>query len=160
MSSAAGFHAPTFQQRESELESTENSPAFGEKWLESLAKFDPVSHLLKTRQTLLFEEDQESLKILPDWGCLHNGECFQLAQLVPHTCEKECSFWPTPRASDRDNCGGSNARKKAKRLGVYLGREQNPQLTEWLMGWPLGWTDLKPLETDKFRQWLRSHGGS
>jgi hypothetical protein len=21
---------------------------------------------------------------------------------------------------------------------------------EWLMGWPLGWTDLKPLETDKY----------
>jgi hypothetical protein len=21
---------------------------------------------------------------------------------------------------------------------------------EWLMGWSLGWTDLKPLETDKY----------
>ena len=25
----------------------------------------------------------------------------------------------------------------------------NPRWTEWLMGWPLGWTDLKPLEMDK-----------
>ena len=32
----------------------------------------------------------------------------------------------------------------------------NPPWVEWLMGWPIGWTDLKPLETDKFRsvqQW-------
>jgi len=34
----------------------------------------------------------------------------------------------------------------------------NPVWVEWLMGWPLGWTDLKPLETDKSRRWLHSHG--
>jgi hypothetical protein len=34
----------------------------------------------------------------------------------------------------------------------------NPTWVEWLMGWPLEWTDLKPLATDKFREWLRSHG--
>jgi hypothetical protein len=26
----------------------------------------------------------------------------------------------------------------------------NPAWVEWLMGWPLGWTDLKPLATDKY----------
>jgi len=25
----------------------------------------------------------------------------------------------------------------------------NPSWTEWLMGWPMGWTDLKPLEMGK-----------
>ena len=40
------------------------------------------------------------------------------------------------------------------------GGQLNPTWVEWLMGWPLGWTDLKPLETDKFQQWLRSHGKS
>jgi hypothetical protein len=34
----------------------------------------------------------------------------------------------------------------------------NPVWVEWLMGWPLGWTDLKPLETDKFAAWQHSHG--
>jgi hypothetical protein len=37
-------------------------------------------------------------------------------------------------------------------------RHLNPTWVEWLMGWPLGWTDLKPLGTGKFRQWLHSHG--
>ena len=36
-------------------------------------------------------------------------------------------------------------KKKNKTVGGKL----NPTWTEWLMGWPLGWTDLKPLEMDK-----------
>jgi hypothetical protein len=43
--------------------------------------------------------------------------------------------------------------------GKPIGGQLNPNWVEWLMGWPIGWTDLKPLETDKFRLWLRSHGG-
>jgi hypothetical protein len=27
------------------------------------------------------------------------------------------------------------------------------------MGWPIGWTDLKPLAMDKFLEWWRLHGG-
>lgn len=32
----------------------------------------------------------------------------------------------------------------------------NPDWVEWLMGWPIGWTALRPLATDRFRSWL--HG--
>jgi DNA (cytosine-5)-methyltransferase 1 len=35
----------------------------------------------------------------------------------------------------------------------------NPEWVEWLMGWPLGWTDLKPLAMDKFREWQQQHSG-
>lgn len=35
----------------------------------------------------------------------------------------------------------------------------NPDWVEWLIGWPIGHTALKPLETDKFREWQRQHGG-
>ena len=38
------------------------------------------------------------------------------------------------------------------------GGRLNPMWVEWLMGWPLGWTDLRPLATDKFQQWCDSHG--
>jgi len=37
-----------------------------------------------------------------------------------------------------------------------LGR-LNPQFVEWLMGWPIGWTELQPLAMDRFQQWLREH---
>ena len=37
------------------------------------------------------------------------------------------------------------------------GGRLNPTWVEWLMGWPLEWTDLKPLEMDKFQQWQQQH---
>lgn len=43
--------------------------------------------------------------------------------------------------------------------GQPTGGQLNPTWVEWLMGWPLGWTDLKPLETDRFREWQQQHGG-
>lgn len=39
----------------------------------------------------------------------------------------------------------------------HNGGTLNPTWVEWLMGWPLGWTDLKPLGTDRFRSWLQQH---
>jgi site-specific DNA-cytosine methylase len=35
----------------------------------------------------------------------------------------------------------------------------NPEWLEWLMGFPIGWTENAPQDKDKFRQWLRLHGG-
>ena len=65
--------------------------------------------------------------------------------------------WPTPTAS----VGGPEPEGKTKRkLVTQAGGSLNPTWVEWLMGWPLAWTDLKPLETGKFRQWQLSHGKS
>ena len=164
----------------SESESKDPEADFGASSLVSLARYDHDSRSLKTRQTLLFEDSTECLLILPRWGWMHDGECFLLAPLVLHIHGKDCGSWPTPclpgnggshgkaklkrkmfptpRADVRDNCGGQNARKKAKLDGTYIGRQINPQLQEWLMGWPIDWTDAEPLETAKFQQWLDSHG--
>ena len=43
-------------------------------------------------------------------------------------------------------------------LRTVVGGALNPDWCEWLMGWPIGWTDLQPLATAKFQQWLRLHG--
>jgi hypothetical protein len=34
----------------------------------------------------------------------------------------------------------------------------NPSWVEWLMGWPIGWTDCEQSEMAKFQAWRRSHG--
>jgi len=44
-------------------------------------------------------------------------------------------------------------------LNAEVGGPLNPMWVEWLMGWPLGWTDLGPLAMDRFQQWCASHGG-
>ena len=33
----------------------------------------------------------------------------------------------------------------------------NPEWVEWLMGWPIGHTGLKPLATGRYQEWLRQH---
>lgn len=38
------------------------------------------------------------------------------------------------------------------------GPHYSPELPEWIMGWPSGWTDLQPLGTGKFLLWQRSRG--
>ena len=35
----------------------------------------------------------------------------------------------------------------------------NPEWVEWLIGWPIGHTGLKPLATGRYQEWLRQHGG-
>jgi DNA (cytosine-5)-methyltransferase 1 len=68
--------------------------------------------------------------------------------------------WPTPRASDFKGATSAEAMSKAKTRGFNPnlpeataasvgGGKLNPTWVEWLMGWPLEWTDLKPLEMDK-----------
>ena len=68
-------------------------------------------------------------------------------------------MWPTPTVQDSKNNGApSQMERNTKPLNAEVGGSLNPTWVEWLMGWPLGWTDLKPLETDKFQQWQHSHG--
>jgi hypothetical protein len=70
--------------------------------------------------------------------------------------------WPTP--SVRDYKGGyiggriRNGKVSWDTLDVAVqhtdnpnkdGGHLNPMWVEWLMGWPIEWTDLNPLETDK-----------
>ena len=81
------------------------------------------------------------------------------------------SQFPTPRT--KGMCGGTGSFQKMKDLetkGIIMpderkqmtagsGGQLNPTWVEWLMGWPLEWTALKPLATDKYRLWQQLHSG-
>lgn len=68
--------------------------------------------------------------------------------------------FPTPTVQDaKNNAAPSQTRRNSDPLNVVAGGRLNPQWVEWLMGWPIGWTDLQPLATDRFREWLAQHGG-
>ena len=131
----------------SELGLTVHVPAYGHQWPKRFTTYDPNTRSWRTSQVCLTGELSEFSGTWPDSGSMRSGQCFQLAPLVHHTHGSACSFWPTPRASARDNCGGSNARRKAYRNGTYIGRNANPNVSEWLMGFPMGWTALPPSET-------------
>jgi len=48
--------------------------------------------------------------------------------------------------------------EKTRNLNDQIGGQLNPTWVEWLMGWPIGWTDLRPLAMDRCRSALRLHG--
>jgi len=102
-------------------------------------------------------------------GSSGGGTPLVLAALGKDGHGNPTSRWPTPRASMQDMGTMEMSRYSGTERKTGSGRAQynpenggqlNPTWVEWLMGWPLGWTDLKPLEMGKFQQWLRLHGVS
>ena len=105
-----------------------------------------------------------SLKHVDEWrgrSAYHKGKKVQvdLAQAVRLV---SAGLWPTPTV-----CGNYNRKGASKTSGDGLATAVNqsvgspgplsPDWVEWLMGWPTGWTDLKPLEMGKFHEWQRQH---
>ena len=99
-----------------------------------------------------------------------SGKTGQLRDRLDYAVERGATKsktyrWPTPRT--KGMCGGTGSWEllkknttieEARQMGAGNGGKLNPTWVEWLMGWPLGWTDLKRLETDKFQKWLDKHG--
>lgn len=70
-------------------------------------------------------------------------------------------LFPTPTCQDSKNNGStSQQNRNSKPLNAAIGGALNPPWVEWLMGWPIGWTDLEPLEMVKFRWWQQLHSAS
>ncbi len=85
------------------------------------------------------------------------------------TTVKGYGYLPTPSASDYHGfrCGNQHARRGMMRLRLnhflfLSGRTDlahSPTFREWMMGWPIGWTDLKPSATAKCRYAWQRHLG-
>ena len=87
------------------------------------------------------------------------------------TLQSFAAKFPTPQASDNRDRGNMSNPSVQRRvaIGKQISLSQsvhptsgqlNPTWVEWLMGWPLGWTDLKPLATDKSHYVPQPHGES
>lgn len=146
-------------------ESTESEADSGRKWPVSLARFDPVSRSWKTVQPSLLGDSEECSVIWPRSGMTAAGQCWELDISGMITCEKESGLLPTPSGTSNhgknhvsgrlDEWGGSsNPFRKTE-----IGKVHCASFEEWMMSWPVQWTALTQLETDRYRMWLRQHGG-
>jgi hypothetical protein len=166
----ADFHARTLAQPERVQELTANDPQCGSTWQGSLAKYDQSTSMWKTAQCSLLEDSMSFSLTLLRWGLMQDGALYPQQTLVQTIKGKESGYWPTP--STRDHKGGyiggriRNGKISWDTLDVAVqhtdnqnkdGGQLNPTWVEWLMGWPLGWTDLKPLEMDKYHKWRQKH---
>ena len=262
-------------------ESASQAPAqdFGNKCIESFAKYDPATHSWKTPQCSLLADSEPYSETWPKQGMMQHGSCSELPMSVLHTSAKESGYshmiptptacnapnkgsnthgtkslldvartgwnpgekWPTPAANDgqrgpyagresakghawnlidavkeraakeekwltpmaldgmrsnmkleslakhwehhpnsnlaeqvavrelfptptcqdsKNNGSPSQQNRNSKPLNAAIGGALNPPWVEWLMGWPIGWTDSKPLATDKYHSWLQPHSSS
>ena len=118
----------------------------------------------------------QQMRSLVDAGVLDRSEAEAMisGSLTPPRMEK----WPTPTVCGNYNRKGASAtsgdglatavyqtpvarmwkdngtnpselERNSPTLAMQAGGSLNPTWVEWLMGWPLGWTDLRPLATDK-----------
>jgi hypothetical protein len=68
-------------------------------------------------------------------------------------------LWPTPTAHNAKECNApAESNRNTPTPAAQVGGRLSPMWVEWLMGWPIGWTDLKRLAMGKFRMWPHWHG--
>ncbi len=71
-------------------------------------------------------------------------------------------MYPTPGVHETSGGATNPAIRKVQghhvKLKDKIGGQLNPTWVDWLMGFPIGWTDLEPLETHKFQSWLKQFG--
>ena len=56
-------------------------------------------------------------------------------------------MWPTPNAADGTGGPGNSGRMGGENLRTAVSGSLNPTWVEWLMGFPIGWTDCEHSET-------------
>lgn len=72
------------------------------------------------------------------------------------------NYLATPTARDWRSGKASQATldKNSRPLSEQIGGSLNPRWVEWLMGWPIGWTNLEPSAMDKYRDVWQKPGDS
>lgn len=162
--SAEASPAKTFPQREKARVLTGREAGYGASSRVLLAKFDRDTRSWKTLQCSLFGDSDECLETFPKSGMTQGGLLWELTMSGPRTGESVSGYWriPTPLASDGKNHKVRHLRNskfgaRVHSVPYWILKNYNmrctPKMTEWLMGYPISWTDSAPLATDKFRSW-------
>ncbi len=74
-----------------------------------------------------------------------------------NTGKRPLCLFQTPNCRDAHNVAGkAQLKRTSPSMSTILGGRVNPEFQEWLMGLPLGWTDLNVLEMPGFLKWQQS----
>lgn len=175
--------APEFANQD--LASMERARVCGERRRASLMKYGLKASFWKTPRTYGPAASLKSSVHLPSSGMTLSGECWGLGTSAPRTDATVFGSWPTTTTTRGTEHAPSMLKWPAHRkmfatlaahlygnnVGGAAGRTGKVResferdvgmfsltLREWMMGWPIGWTELQPLATDRFQEWLRWHG--
>lgn len=168
--SPADSHVRTSALQENGKDLKANAQRYGQNSTASFAKLDQTGHWLKTYRGYYQATMDASLeKYCGTWpreGSMQNGELYRRAPLVPHTHANACFSLPTVTKSDGgllESCLNDSMSfvpdaitGKPRRLTtdgktwscgltrlwlLTTGKPMPPQVAEWLMGFPIDWTE-------------------
>lgn len=169
MSSLRASRAKTSVCAERAKDSMAKGRGCGRKLEESLARFDRSTSSWKTHQLSLFGGQNESLETWPRWAtwdatgvwvdspsvAVPTESACGLSLLRPTAqCWRAWTFRNLKSLIRRNHADGNLQEQSARCYHKMI----TPTSNEILMMWPVGWTDLKPLATDKTQSWLLSRG--
>jgi hypothetical protein len=123
-----------------------------------------IKHCDDIRKTTAYHKGKKvqvgldtAVKLWPTLTCNDAKNNGSESQMKRDTLAINCVVhFPTPRAADHKGATSQNAYQKAKERGhrgnlpeytaqLSGGGQLNAAWCEWLMGWPIGWTSLEPL---------------
>jgi hypothetical protein len=186
MSSVAAYPVRTSALPERARALRASAAAYGQSSPELLARYDRATSSWRTSQLCLDGELSVFSETWPRSGLMRNGTAYQLPPLVRLTDATGFGSWPTPTADDADNVTrksgqyqsltrtvkmwptphssmstgvGTQGRDGGQNLQTAIGGSLNPTWVEWLMGFPLGWTDLGRWAMPSSRKSRKSSGG-
>lgn len=157
-SSAEAFPAKTSALLERRPGSKPRGAVSGRKSLDLLANYDQVSSSWRTSQISLvaLANDEaggldEFSETWPRSGLMRSGIAYKRPQSALHMVGTEFGSLPTPTKSDAE-AHHSDIRRfdslsvELRKMHGYPSRPR-PSYLEWMMGFPIGWTDVQPSET-------------
>lgn len=172
MSSVEGSPVRTSARPVTNGVSAASDPVYGANSPESLARFDRGTSSWKTSQRCFIEGWTPFLETWPRSGMTRSGIAYRLPPLVRRSYAIESGLWPTLKSSDAKQVTRNRAYFERRRTiapdlpvivalctpptkrGVY-GR-LTPTWCEWLMGFPIEWTELGDSATPSSRKSSRS----
>ena len=166
MSSRAGSPASGSPLPARKKASTTRTLPSGTKWPESLARFDPPTSSWKTPHSSLLEGWDKFSGTWPRSGLMRHGIVFPLRSWARLKPGKGSGLLPTLVKADGKGSRNGTAKGRTPSAGITvtdwlwlnIGPGMlHPESAEWMMLWPIGWTALTALGTDKFQEWFHSH---
>ena len=156
---------------------TEKEVDYGKRWGGLLARLDQDLSLWRTPQCSLITDSTESLQTFPNWGLMRDGVLWEQTSLAHPIDGNDFGWWPTPTATDfmtgqtngitytgkrfvrkSHKTGTEFGAKLTSAYRLMTGKHLPPSFTEWMMGWPRDWTELRPAEMARFQKWQQQHG--
>lgn len=163
ISSAADSRAKTSRSPAMGQDSRESAPVYGGITLDWFASFDRGSWSSKTLLLFSHGASEQFLGTWPKRGMMRSGRAYELPMLARHTDESGSSWWPTP--TEKDSNGSARmtcirtkewtsnpgttltdavrlaaAGLPLNKIAPGLKGQVNPEWSEALMGFPVGWS--------------------